>query len=356
MFAIKGVEPKERNLILRRVRWTEKDVQCRKHPPEEIHAMDVNDFDKLEKIGEGTYGVVYKAIDTKHNNRIVALKKIRLESEDEGIPSTTIREISLLKELRDPNIVGLFDIVHSNSNKIYLVFEFLDMDLKKYMESIPEGHGMNRHMVKKFMIQLVKGIYYCHSHRVLHRDLKPQNLLIDKEGSLKVADFGLARAFGVPLRAYTHEVVTLWYRAPEILLGGKQYSTGVDMWSIGCIFAEMAQRKPLFSGDSEIDQIFKIFKVLGTPTKEMWPEVECMSDYKKTFPKWKKQNLASIVTKLDANGIDLLEQLLAYDPAIRISAKRALAHDYFKIDPESYHQMDYPQQSTMQVDTSTLYA
>lgn len=318
--------------------------------------MEVNDFDKLEKIGEGTYGVVYKAIDTKHNNRIVALKKIRLESEDEGIPSTTIREISLLKELRDNNIVALFDIVHSNSNKIYLVFEFLDMDLKKYMESIPEGQGMNKNMVKKFMVQLVKGIYYCHSHRVLHRDLKPQNLLIDKEGSLKVADFGLARAFGVPLRAYTHEVVTLWYRAPEILLGGKQYSTGVDMWSIGCIFAEMAQRKPLFAGDSEIDQIFKILKVLGTPTKEVWPEIEYMSDFKDTFPKWKKQNLATIVTKLDAPGINLLQQLLAYDPAIRISAKRALMHEYFRLDDENHGQVEYSQPSGMQVDSSTLYA
>lgn len=320
--------------------------------------MDIGDYDKFEKIGEGTYGVVYKAVDTKHNNRIVALKKIRLESEDEGIPSTTIREISLLKELRDPNIVGLYDIVHSNSNKIYLVFEFLDMDLKKYMESIPEGQGMSKNMVKKFMVQLVRGIYYCHSHRVLHRDLKPQNLLIDKEGSLKVADFGLARAFGVPLRAYTHEVVTLWYRAPEILLGGKQYSTGVDMWSIGCIFAEMAQRKPLFSGDSEIDQIFKIFKILGTPTKEIWPEVEYMSDYKETFPKWKRQNLATIVTKLDSNGINLLQHLLEYDPARRISAKRALMHDYFKEDDDqSYQKMEYQQQpSTMQVDSSTLYA
>ncbi|GMM44968.1 cyclin-dependent serine/threonine-protein kinase [Pichia kluyveri] len=318
--------------------------------------MEVNDFDRLEKIGEGTYGVVYKAIDTKHNNRTVALKKIRLESEDEGIPSTTIREISLLKELRDNNIVALFDIVHSSSNKIYLVFEYLDMDLKKYMESIPEGQGMNKNMVKKFMVQLVKGIYYCHSHRVLHRDLKPQNLLIDKEGSLKVADFGLARAFGVPLRAYTHEVVTLWYRAPEILLGGKQYSTGVDMWSIGCIFAEMSQRKPLFSGDSEIDQIFKIFKVLGTPTKEVWPELEYMSDYKETFPKWKRQNLASIVTKLDPPGINLLQQLLAYDPAIRISAKRALMHEYFRVDDDNHHQMEYSQPSGMQVDSSTLYA
>jgi serine/threonine protein kinase len=172
----------------------------------------------------GTYGVVYKARDLAHNGRIVALKKIRLEAEDEGVPSTAIREISLLKEMNDPNIVRLLNIVHADGHKLYLVFEFLDLDLKKYMEALPvsdggrgkalpEGStldmarlGLGKDMVKKFMAQLVEGIRYCHSHRVLHRDLKPQNLLIDREGNLKLADFGLARAFGVPLRTYTHEV------------------------------------------------------------------------------------------------------------------------------------------------------
>lgn len=171
----------------------------------------------------GTYGVVYKARDLNHN-RIVALKKIRLEAEDEGVPSTAIREISLLKEMNDPNIVRLFDIVHADGHKLYLVFEFLDLDLKKYMEALPVSEGgrgkalpngshinmnqlgLGEAMVKKFMAQLVEGVRYCHSHRILHRDLKPQNLLIDREGNLKLADFGLARAFGVPLRTYTHEV------------------------------------------------------------------------------------------------------------------------------------------------------
>jgi cyclin-dependent kinase len=172
----------------------------------------------------GTYGVVYKARDlTTKDQRIVALKKIRLEAEDEGVPSTAIREISLLKEMNDPNIVRLLNIVHADGHKLYLVMEFLDLDLKKYMESLPvsqggrgkplpEGShmlstlGMGPDIVKKFMSQLCDGVRYCHSHRVLHRDLKPQNLLIDKEGNLKLADFGLARAFGVPLRTYTHEV------------------------------------------------------------------------------------------------------------------------------------------------------
>lgn len=177
------------------------------------------------RLSLGTYGVVYKARELNSPNRIVALKKIRLEAEDEGVPSTAIREISLLKEMQDPNIVQLLNIVHADGHKLYLVFEFLDCDLKKYMEALPVSEGgrgkalpdgtmMNANlglgdaMVKKFMAQLVEGIRYCHSHRILHRDLKPQNLLIDREGNLKLADFGLARAFGVPLRTYTHEVRT----------------------------------------------------------------------------------------------------------------------------------------------------
>lgn len=313
--------------------------------------VEVTDFLRLEKIGEGTYGVVYKAFDTRHNNRVVALKKIRLESEDEGVPSTAIREISLLKELRDENIVRLYDIVHSDSHKLYLVFEYLDLDLKKYMESIPQGVGLGADMVKRFMVQLVKGTLYCHAHRVLHRDLKPQNLLIDKEGNLKLADFGLARAFGVPLRAYTHEVVTLWYRAPEVLLGGKQYSTGVDMWSIGCIFAEMVNRKPLFPGDSEIDEIFRIFRIMGTPNEQVWPEINYLPDFKPTFPKWNKKNLKEVVPSLDDDGIDLLKSLLVYDPAGRVSAKRALLHPYFQ---ETV--IDEYNQTNMQLDTSSVFA
>ncbi|KIP07196.1 hypothetical protein PHLGIDRAFT_513015 [Phlebiopsis gigantea 11061_1 CR5-6] len=284
-------------------------------------------YTKLEKVG--TYGVVYKARDVA-TNQVVALKKIRLEAEDEGVPSTAIREISLLKELKDENVVRLFDIVHADQ-KLYLVFEFLDMDLKRYMDlGNKSGTPITLDLVKKFTHQLSSGLLYCHSHRILHRDLKPQNLLIDKHDNLKLADFGLARAFGIPMRTYTHEVVTLWYRAPEVLLGSRHYSTAIDMWSVGCIFAEMVMRgHPLFPGDSEIDQIFKIFRVLGTPTPAIWPGIDQLPDYKESFPHWSGQDLATTVPNLDADGIDFLKQLLIYDTAKRISARRALVHPYF---------------------------
>jgi len=302
-------------------------------------------YEKLEKIGEGTYGVVYKARD-KVSKEIVALKKIRLEAEDEGVPSTAIREISLLKELPHVNIVGLREVVHEQQ-KLYLVFEYLEQDLKKYMDyvnyepqrAVPAGveqaarpvKKLERLLVKSYMQQLVKGIAFCHSHRVLHRDLKPQNLLIDRTGTLKLADFGLARAFGLPVRTFTHEVVTLWYRAPEILLGGRQYSTPVDIWSVACIFCEMLTSRPLFPGDSEIDQLFRIFRQLGTPTEETWPGVTALADYKQSFPQWAPSPLEKSIRELrsDPLALDLLNKMLVYEPSKRISAREALKHPYF---------------------------
>ncbi|PIA32943.1 hypothetical protein AQUCO_04300124v1 [Aquilegia coerulea] len=163
----------------------------------------MDQYEKVEKIGEGTYGVVYKARD-RVTNETIALKKIRLEQEDEGVPSTAIREIALLKEMQHSNIVRLQDVVHSEK-RLYLVFEYLDLDLKKHMDSSPD-FNKDRRVVKKFLYQILRGIAYCHSHRVLHRDLKPQNLLIDRRSNaLKLADFGLARAFGIPVRTFTHE-------------------------------------------------------------------------------------------------------------------------------------------------------
>jgi len=256
----------------------------------------------------------------------VALKKVRMGNEDEGVPSTALREIALLKEIQHPNTVGLLD-VESSESKLYLIFEFCESDLKKYMNNI--RGTLSAQLVKELMYQMVMGITYCHMHRLIHRDLKPQNILVDKKGVLKLADFGLARAFTIPIETLTHEVVTLWYRAPEILLGGKHYSVGVDMWSIGCIFAELVTKQPLFPGDSEIDQLYRIFRVCGTPTEAIWPGVSKLPDWKPTFPQWNPKAMGSIVPGLDEQGVDLLAQMLTYEPNKRISGKDALHHPYF---------------------------
>jgi len=291
-------------------------------------------YEKQQKIGEGTYGVVYKA-KNRETGQLIALKKIRLENEDEGIPSTAIREISILKEMIHPTIVNLLDVVNYD-NKLYLVFEFLDQDLKKYTDSVT---SVAPALVQSYTKQLLQGLTYCHQRRIVHRDLKPQNLLIDKKGSLKIADFGLARAFCVPVRQYTHEVVTLWYRAPEILLGSATYSIPVDMWSAGCIFAELLTKKALFPGDSEIDQLFKIFRQLGTPTEDIWHGCTSLPDYKPSFPKWKKQELNTnkLFETSHPAALDLLEKMLIYEPAQRISAREALNHPYFSVHFDNNH-------------------
>ncbi|XP_074703759.1 cyclin-dependent kinase 3-like isoform X2 [Strix aluco] len=263
-------------------------------------------FHKVEKIGEGTYGVVYKARN-KHTGQLVALKKIRLDSGTEGVPSTAIREISLLKELKHPNIVRLLDVIHGQK-KLYLVFEYLNQDLKKYLDSSQTGE-IPLSLVKNYLFQLLQGVSFCHSQGVIHRDLKPQNLLINEAGTIKLADFGLARTFGVPLRTYTHEVT----------------------------------RRALFPGDSEIDQLFRIFRTLGTPTEVTWPGVTQLPDYKGTFPRWTRKEMEEIVPNLDRDGRDLLVQLLLYDPSRRITAKAALDHKYFWRSPQSPEEQHVPQ-------------
>jgi serine/threonine protein kinase len=179
------------------------------------------------------------------------------------------------------------------------------------------------------MYQLLLGTAYCHVRGVVHRDLKPQNLLVDRKGVLKVADFGLARAVYIPMKAYTHEVVTLWYRAPEILLGQHVYSYGVDVWSIGAIFAELLNNAPLWPGAYELDQLLRIFRTLGTPTEETWSGLAELPDYTPAFPSWAARPLSAVCPTLDAAGLDLLGRMLAYNPAARISCRAALEHPWF---------------------------
>ncbi|CEF65620.1 Cyclin-dependent kinase 1 [Strongyloides ratti] len=293
-----------------------------------IHNCSLDDFINLEKVGEGTYGVVYKS-KHKVTGTIFAIKKVRIGDDNEGVPQTTLREIAMLREVRHPNIVSLEGVVLQPKG-ISLVFEFLPMDLRTFMDRIPRGEVMEPQLVKSYTYQVCQAMCFCHQRRILHRDLKPSNLLVDNFGCIKLADFGLARTVGVPLRSYTHEIVTLWYRSPELMLGARRYSTAVDVWSIACIFAEMASGFPLFEGDSEIDQLYRIFRILGTPNEDIWPGVVSLPDYKPSFPKWKSNNIeARLMKYLNCDGIELLRQMLIYDPVRRADVKYVLKHKYF---------------------------
>jgi cyclin-dependent kinase 2 len=288
--------------------------------------MDANTrYIEGRKLGSGSYGDVYKAFDSVHD-RLVAMKHIKVTRRGIGLPSTTLREITVLQELRHPNIVRLEDVAidFPRRGAIALVFEYLDTDLSKH---IRYERSMCRSGVKLYMHQLLSGLAHCNERCVMHRDIKPANILLDRStNTLKLADFGLARHRGIPISAFTHEVVTLWYRSPEILLGAPEYDSSVDVWSLGCVFAELAIGRPLFPGNNEIDQIFKIFKVLGTPSPAS--EVGQLKHFNAQFPNFPRTDLATI-TRLPPLGVDLLARMLEYTPSRRISASNALRHPYF---------------------------
>ncbi|XP_012386440.2 cyclin-dependent kinase 18 isoform X1 [Dasypus novemcinctus] len=291
---------------------------------------------KLDKLGEGTYATVFKG-RSKLTENLVALKEIRLEHE-EGAPCTAIREVSLLKNLKHANIVTLHDLIHTERS-LTLVFEYLDSDLKQYLDHC--GNLMSMHNVKIFMFQLLRGLAYCHRRKILHRDLKPQNLLINERGELKLADFGLARAKSVPTKTYSNEVVTLWYRPPDVLLGSTEYSTPIDMWGVGCILYEMATGRPLFPGSTVKEELHLIFRLLGTPTEATWPGVMAISEFRAyNFPRYLPQPLISHAPRLDPEGINLLTSLLLYESRSRVSAEAALSHPYFRSLGEHVHQLE----------------
>lgn len=207
-------------------------------------------------IGSGTYGEVYEAVDTETNN-MVALKKIKL-NEKEGMPGTALREISILKKMKHENIICLYSVIHTAS-LLTLVFEYIDYDLKEYISTDCNPIYL--------INQLVSGVQYLHRNNIVHRDLKPQNILVDKEGRLKIADFGLSRSFEIKVPPYSSEVVTLWYRSPELLYGSTNYSFYVDIWSVGCIMFEIITGDPLFPGEDKQQMIALIDTVAKSKSK-----------------------------------------------------------------------------------------
>ncbi|MES1919756.1 Cyclin-dependent kinase 18, variant 2 [Bonamia ostreae] len=260
------------------------------------------------KIGEGSYGMVYKA-KNQETGELLALKIIPIADEKKGVPTSAMREVSILKYLNHPNIIKFFlfpfnvsdfnvrlaniwrnvvilkkmdqnfnnsqnrvhDVIH-DGKQLILAKEYVEQDLDTFIQNCKTQISIKN--TKSLLQQLLLGVKYCHDNKIIHRDLKPQNLLINNKMELKIADFGLARIYNVENeRSFSNQVVTLWYRAPDILMGSKNYSTSVDIWSVGCIFAEMYLKKPFLKGNSAETQLNRIFKELGTPSKEHWPEM-----------------------------------------------------------------------------------
>ncbi|KAG6597998.1 CMGC/CDK protein kinase [Phytophthora cinnamomi] len=304
----------------------------------------VDCYARIGKIDEGTYGVVSKARD-KETGDVVALKQVKMSADvsQEGFPITALRETNVLLSLDHPNIVQVREmVVGSTPDKIYMVMDYAENDLKNVMQTKMKAPWLQSE-VKYLLHSLLSAVAYMHDRWYIHRDLKTSNLLYDARGVLKVCDFGLARKYGSPLRTYTQLVVTLWYRSPELLLGAKKYSTAVDIWSVGCIFAEMLLMKPLFTGRGELDQTDQIFKLLGAPNEENWPGVDDdVPDANVSVRgKWPRHSrlrdkfpLAATFSgsgcSLSKAGFDLLSRMLALSPSKRISAKDALAHEYFQ--------------------------
>lgn len=313
----------------------------------------IENYKQLNKIDEGSYGIVFRA-QNKETGEIVAIKKIKLGKEKEGFPITSIREINILFNLNHENIVKIKEVVFGSSiDKVFAVMEYCDYELKALC--LREKNSSNTFIslatVKCLLRQLLEGVEYMHSKWIIHRDLKTSNLLLNRSGILKIADFGLARKYGSPLRHYTKLVVTLWYRAPELLLNCDKYGTAVDMWSVGCILAEMLLGEPLIQGTDELDQLNKIFRLLGTPTEESWPAWNTLPNYQKiTFKQYNinklREHFPAYSTKDDIvltdKGYDLLSKLLTCNPSKRISAAEALRHPWFYENPLPFQSQEMP--------------
>jgi len=261
-----------------------------------------------------------------------------MEREREGFPITALREMSLLMVHHHMNVVDVKEIAVGEKDAIFVVMEFLEHDLKSLMQEMKSHTRFLLSEVKCLMHQLLSGTAFLHDNWIIHRDLKTSNLLYSNKGILKIADFGLAREYGSPLKPYTQPVVTQWYRAPELLLGVEKYSTAIDVWSLGCIFAEIITKEPLLPGRSELDQLDKMFRLLGTPHEKIWSGFKQLPGAKNTnfthhpYSTLRKVIPVGIVTEA---CFDLINKMLTYDPVKRITAADALKHPFFSESPRA---------------------
>ncbi|PQQ04790.1 putative serine/threonine-protein kinase [Prunus yedoensis var. nudiflora] len=300
--------------------------------PEDVLAglvpKTADSYDKLAKIGQGTYSNVYKARD-RDTKKIVALKKVRFDTSEPESVKFMAREITILQKLDHPNIIKLEGIATSRMQySLYLVFDSLS-DLTRVVSR--PGQRLTEPQVKCYMQQLLAGLQHCHENGILHRDIKASNLLIDKSGMLKIADFGLANFFPPKKRPLTSRVVTLWYRAPELLLGSTDYGVGIDLWSAGCLLAEMFVGRPVMPGRTEVEQLHRIFKLCGSPGDDYWKKMKLPTSFRP--PQHYKPSFEEFFRDFSTSSFGLLTTLLALYPASRGSAASALQSDFFSSSP-----------------------
>jgi cell division cycle 2-like len=305
---------------------------------------DISAFEKLNRIEEGTFGIVYRARDLA-SGQIVAIKKLKLEREREGFPVTSLREITALMKLDHPNIVKLREmVVGKELDGVYIVMEFVEHDLRGLLE-MTNSATLQMSEIKTIIGQILSAVAFMHENWIIHRDLKTSNILFTNDGQVKIADFGLARSWSPDVSdsgSLTPVVVTLWYRAPEILLGDVEYSAAIDVWSVGCILGELLLGQPLFPGQGEIDQLDRIVKTLGAFSPDKHPHLSKLPHFSKLKRQAYTDKIDLTFPNLTASGRDLLRSLLALEPKDRITAREALNHPFFKEQPLPKDPKNFP--------------